>query len=110
MSYCRFGDADAYIYMTYTGFDCCGCALSKEEIPKFTTARMMLDHITQHRAAGHYIPEDVDIRIMAEYPDPDASVVETNEEREQRLIDSAPQRERIRAAMKKAYEESQNVD
>jgi hypothetical protein len=42
---------------------------------------------------------------MSEYPDPDSSVVETDEEREQRLIDSAPQRERIRAAMKKAYDE-----
>lgn len=108
MSYCRFGEADAYIYMTYTGFDCCGCSLSKEEYVKLTTPRAMLEHIEQHRAHGAHIPDDVDLEIMSEYPDLDASVVETEEEREQRLIKSTHRRDRIRAAMKKAYEEFQN--
>lgn len=128
MSYCRFGDSDAYIYLGVNGFDCCGCALATrtalehpytdvlglthdfeyEPVGPFTTARQMLDHIAEHRAEGHDIPEDVDVRIMSEYPDPDASVVETDEEREQRLIDEAPRRELIRAKMRKSYEESQN--
>lgn len=127
MSYCRFGDSDAYIFMTYDGFDCCGCIMATriarehpytdrlgfthefdyEPVGPFTTARQMLDHIAEHRAEGHSIPEDVDIRIMAEYPNPDASVAETDEERKQRLIDEAPQRERILEKMRKAYEEGQ---
>jgi hypothetical protein len=129
MSYCRFGDADAYIYMTYAGFDCCGCSMATriarevpytdmlgfthefeyEPVGPFTTPRAMLDHIEQHRAQGDHIPDDVDLQIMSEYPDSDASVVETDEEREQRLIDLAPQRERIRAAMKKAYQENSKL-
>lgn len=127
MSYCRFGDNDAYIFMTYQGFDCCGCIMATrsalehpwtdklgfthefdyEPVGPFTTARAMLDHIAEHRAQGHQISADVDVRIMSEYPDPDVSVVETDEEREQRLIDSAPERARIFAKMKKAYEEGQ---
>lgn len=127
MSYCRFGDSDAYIFMTYNGFDCCACSLATsvalehpytdklgfthdfEYLPvgPFTTARQMLDHIAEHRVAGDNIPEDVDAQIMSEFPDADASVVETDEEREQRIKDSAPARERLRAAMRKAYEEDQ---
>lgn len=119
MSYCRFGEADAYIYMTYAGFECCGCSLATkaaksvddyEPVGPFTTARSMLDHIAEHRKRGDDIPEDVDIRIMAEYPDPDASVVETPEEREQRLIGEAPRREALRAKMRAAYEESNKND
>jgi hypothetical protein len=129
MSYCRFGDSDAYIFMTYSGFDCCACSLATRTalehpwtdklgiihefeynpVGPFTTARAMLEHIEQHRAEGDTIPDDVDLQIMADYPDPDASVVETDEEREQRLLDSAPHRERIRAAMKKAYEEGKDL-
>lgn len=117
MSYCRFGEADAYIYMTYSGFDCCACSLATkaakdvddyEPVGPFTTARSMLDHIAEHRAQGDHIPDDVDLQIMSEYPDPDASVVETPEEREQRLIEEAPRREALRAKMKAAYEESKN--
>lgn len=129
MSYCRFGDSDAYIFMTYEGFDCCGCIMATrtarehpytdklgfthefeyEPVGPFTTPRAILDHIAEHRAEGHEIPADVDVRIMAEYPDPDASVVETDEEREQRLLDEAPRRARIFARMKAAYEDKENA-
>lgn len=130
MSYCRFGEADAYIFMTFDGFDCCGCIMATrtarehpytdilglthefeyEPVGPFTTARAMLDHIAEHRAQGHHIPEDVDIRIMSEYPDQDKSVVETDEEREERLLQSASNREKYLIALRKAYEESQNDD
>jgi hypothetical protein len=128
MSYCRFGESDAYIFMTYSGFDCCACSLATRTaldppridslgithefqynpVGPFTTARAMLEHIEEHRAEGDNIPDDVDLQIMSEYPDPDASVVETDEEREHRLIEEEPRRERLRAAMRKAYEENQN--
>lgn len=74
----------------------------------FETAREILDHIAEHRAEGHNIPLDVDVRIMAEYPDLDASTAESDEEREERLREAAPRRAKIAEAMKKAYEESQN--
>lgn len=128
MSYCRFGDSDAYIFMTDRGFDCCGCIMATrialehpwtdrlgfthefdyEPVGPFTTPRAMLDHIAEHRAQGHDISEDVDIRIMSEYPDPDASVIETDEEREQRLLEEAPRRARLRTAMRKAYNEGKH--
>lgn len=130
MSYCRFGDNDAYIYMSYSGFECCGCIMAPRiplehpytdmlgfthevdygPVGPFTTARAMLEHIAEHRAKGHHISADVDVSIMAEYPYPDASVVETDEERELRIKASAPDRARILEKMKKAYEESQDSD
>ena len=128
MSYCRFGDNDAYIYMTYEGFECCACSLATrtalevpyidsvgiphhfdyEPVGPFTTAKEMLNHISEHRANGDYISADVDVQILSEYPDTDASVLETDEEREQRLKDSAIQRERILERMRASYEESSN--
>lgn len=89
MSYCRFGEADAYIFMSYSGFECCGCVMATrrarevpytdmlgiehkfmyEPVGPFTTAQEILDHIAEHRKEGHSIPQDVDARIREEYPD-----------------------------------------
>lgn len=83
MSYCRFLEADAYIYddIRY-GLYCCACLLSPVEIVYSETFKMdmpsiegfvagydydkMLDHIAEHRNAGHYIPERVDERLIFE--------------------------------------------
>ena len=125
MSYCRFGDNDAYTYMTYEGFCCSGCLLAEqteletpytdilgfthryeyEPVEPFTTARAILNHVAQHRLAGHEISTDVDVRIMSEYPDQDVSVVESDEEREKRIAESAPLRDKLREAMREAYNE-----
>lgn len=126
MSYCRFLEADAYIYLGTNGFECCGCIMApKEKYPEpytdmfgitweehslpvgpFDTAREMLEHIAEHRTAGHYIPERVDQRIKEDYPDLDASTAETDEEREARRERNRPALERIYEKMKKAYEEN----
>ena len=83
MSYCRFIEADAYIYDdVYYGLYCCACSLSNVEIKYNSFFQMeipaydgfacgydydkMLEHIAEHRAAGHYIPEDVDERLIFE--------------------------------------------
>lgn len=83
MSYCRFIEADAYIYDdAYYGLYCCACSLSnvtirysdllKMELPFYDgfVAKYdydkMLAHVAEHRAAGHYIPEDVDERLIFE--------------------------------------------
>lgn len=127
MSYCRFGDSDAYIYIGVYGFECCGCIMApREKYPEprvdmfgitwedyslpvgpFDTAREMLAHIAEHRAAGHYIPEDVDQRIKEDYPDLDISTAETEEERIARRERNRPAVERIYEKMKIAYEETQ---
>lgn len=70
MSYCRFGEADAYIYESVDGvFQCCGCSLSTAENASdwnFPDRESMLEHIKLHRERGDYIPEHVDQRLKKE--------------------------------------------
>jgi hypothetical protein len=85
MSYCRFIEADAYIYDdVYYGLYCCACSLMplrKADMSIFGDDGdwfinegfaagydydKMLAHIAEHRAAGDYIPEDVDERLIEE--------------------------------------------
>jgi len=83
MSYCRFIEADAYIYDdVYYGLYCCACSLMplrteystffKEDITmneSFVAGYdydKMLAHVAKHREAGDYIPEDVDERLIEE--------------------------------------------
>lgn len=81
MSYCRFLEADAYIYEHVGGFiECCGCSLTDPEdgeIFEFfhaNTAREMLTHMDEHRAAGDYIPERAYDGIRADNPDLDKQI------------------------------------
>ena len=77
MSYCRFSEADAYIYNDVEyGLYCCACSLmpARTKYNTFFEEYMtthesfiagcnydkMLAHVAEHRAAGDYIPEDVD--------------------------------------------------
>jgi hypothetical protein len=84
MSYCRFGEADAYIYDDVRfGIICCVCSLmptgdtngfvdGEEYIAlndNFVAGydhEKMLTHIAEHRASRDYIPEDVDQRLIRE--------------------------------------------
>jgi hypothetical protein len=69
VSYCRFLEADAYIFEHVGGFwQCCDCALSTEEwgSADFNTREELLAHIDKHRQAGHYIPDNVDKRLHEE--------------------------------------------
>jgi hypothetical protein len=83
MSYCRFGEADAYIYDdAYYGIICCACSLldkGKTEVAEYGdeepifynfvagyNRQKMLDHIAEHRYVHHYIPLDVDERLKEE--------------------------------------------
>ena len=72
MSYCRFTEADVYIFATERttgerGFDCCGCSLrANTEWHLYTSVGEMLAHIADHRAVGHFIPADVDEAIRAD--------------------------------------------
>lgn len=82
MSYCRFIEADAYIYDdSHYGLICCMCCLQPTmEVLKGVFANgpykikdnfvagydydKMLKHIEEHRAADHYIPSFVDEQLI----------------------------------------------
>jgi len=75
MSYCRFGEADAYIYYSaYDALVCMACSLmptrDDELFPDTfiaeTDYQKMLDHISEHRNNGDYIPFSVDERLKRE--------------------------------------------
>lgn len=119
MSYCRFLEADAYIFQSTRGLECCGCIhapRTKLKTPYkdffgleheyeyepvwFLTAQEMLDHIAFHREQGDYIPEHVDERLRREFPDLNASTAETEEEREERRQYNDARRERMVRRMK----------
>ena len=83
MSYCRFIEADAYIFDHVNfGLYCMACSLMplKTEYSTFFKEdftinesfsagydyELMLAHVAEHRAAGDYIPENVDERLRFE--------------------------------------------
>lgn len=83
MSYCRFLEADVYIYDDIRhGLVCCMCLMSpiREEyndalnmnvsiVDDFVAGHdydKMLNHIAKHRAMDHYIPQHVDERLIME--------------------------------------------
>lgn len=68
MSYCRFGEADVYIYASVNGgIECCGCSLGEgTAFFNSPTEEGMLEHIAAHRAAGDHVPLDVDERLKKE--------------------------------------------
>lgn len=85
MSYCRFVEADAYIYDDINqGIICCACSLMPTQEADFSVFGIdeplyinsnfvagydydkMLGHIKEHRIMGDYIPDDVDERLIKE--------------------------------------------
>ena len=68
MSYCRFLEADAYIYDdVYYGIICCMCSMGVDG--NFIAGYdydLMLEHIAQHRKQKDFIPLDVDERLRFE--------------------------------------------
>lgn len=58
MSYCRFGEADVYVFLSIQGhLECCGCSLGDGW--EFFTTDTLLEHLKQHREAGHIVPDFV---------------------------------------------------
>jgi hypothetical protein len=58
VSYCRFGwnGSDVYVYESAEGICCCGCWLSEESV-YFDTPELTIEHLIEHRKAGHFVPE-----------------------------------------------------
>jgi len=59
MSYCRFIECDVYLYEHVNGFACCcSCRLSEEEDNvSFKTPAKALEHLYEHKKAGHWVIE-----------------------------------------------------
>jgi hypothetical protein len=128
VSYCRLLEADAYIFLSSLGLECCGCSLAprkkleqpyidilgnsqdyKYEHIVFETAQGMLDHIKVHRDAGDYIPQNVDIDIKKDFPDLNASLVETEEERLARKEQEYPAIQNFRRKIRETYNERKHI-
>lgn len=58
MSWTRFAsDSDVYVFENNGGYiECCGCRLVRPD-PMVNTVEEMLQHLEQHRAAGHKVPD-----------------------------------------------------
>lgn len=66
MSYCRFLDADVYVFASTTGaFECCGCWLGDHSF-RTPSRTAMIAHLGEHRAAGHHVPDYVFAEFEAE--------------------------------------------
>lgn len=78
MSYCRFGEADVYVYHDVGGYiNCCACPRG-EQVPtiiegltmgrdfKAYTRSAMIEHLEWHRELGDDVPEDVFERLRRE--------------------------------------------
>ena len=67
MSYCRFGEGDAYIYTTGLELICQSCVMDEERHSFITHSRStMLVHAHLHRVRGDYIPGHVFERLKRE--------------------------------------------
>jgi hypothetical protein len=104
MSYCRFSEADVYVYVGTTGyFECCGCLLQARTWvedekallggwlrpygdivqTQFSSTDEMLAHLELHRAAGHYVPDECLASIAADRKENDRFLAEAAAKREQ---------------------------
>ena len=57
MSYCRFAwdGSDVYVFESSQGIECCGCRLGETFVTSMPEE--MIQHLAQHRRAGHYVPD-----------------------------------------------------
>lgn len=59
MSYCRFwwDQSQVYVYADFSGhITCCSCALSEGDF-RAAGPEAMIQHLMEHRAAGHHVPD-----------------------------------------------------
>jgi hypothetical protein len=61
MSYCRFIEADAYVFFNGKSLECCACILRDENEFSFRAYSTgdMVKHLWRHQNNGDYIPEYV---------------------------------------------------
>jgi hypothetical protein len=109
MSYCRFSNADAYIYEAEEGFTCCGCRIAESGMFVCETELEMIEHIAQHRKAGHFVPTYVDDMLRDEVSDYIATL-EAEVEALRPYRDGYDPKERLPEVNKYEPDTSVNVD
>lgn len=58
MSYCRFSDGDVYVFPRVDDrIECCWCKLAGRDNVLLDDERAAIDHLLEHRAAGHEVPQ-----------------------------------------------------
>jgi hypothetical protein len=68
VSYARWSaDSDVYVFENVGGWiECCGCCLVVVRHFQADTAEAMAEHLGQHRAAGHKVPDGLEDRILTD--------------------------------------------
>jgi len=65
MAYARFSNADVYVFMSTSGhLECCGCHLGEQWA--FDSTAAMVEHLAEHRAAGHNVPNGIEADLWAD--------------------------------------------
>jgi len=65
VSYARFSNADVYVFMSTSGhLECCGCHLGDQWA--FDSTAAMVEHLAEHRAAGHDVPDGIEAELWAD--------------------------------------------
>jgi hypothetical protein len=82
MSYCRFGEADIYVFLDIGGYlNCCGCMLDSESSSaQAYTTDDMIAHLREHQAEGHDVPEDVIEALEADREENDRWIADVGDE------------------------------
>ena len=75
MSYCRFSEGDVYMYPdSFGAIICCGCNLLRAITSSvFWTPEEALEHLEEHRKAGHTVPERAFNRLRKEIEEEEVS-------------------------------------
>lgn len=72
MSYCRFIEADVYVFFSASGLlECCGCGLAVEPDGEWWGSSFvagdtetMIQHLERHREKGDFVPQEVFVEIL----------------------------------------------
>lgn len=69
MAYSRFSEhCDVYVFMHVGGFlQCCGCRLGDDW--NFDSTDEMVEHVAEHRAAGHNVPDGLEQSLLEDDED-----------------------------------------
>ena len=70
MSYCRFGEADVYVYLDVSGYlTCCACSLVEDSWGNFQAydTETMVAHLKDHRKNGDRVLTDTIERLWADH-------------------------------------------
>jgi hypothetical protein len=66
MAYSRFSDSDIYIYPSVLGDICCSACFLYNGSIHIDNDQLLVDHIKEHRDAGHNIPAGLEDEILAD--------------------------------------------